>query len=54
MPAEPTAYQAALYAVLHALDQQGLDRIIVELPPATDSWLAVHDRLRRAAATDRC
>jgi hypothetical protein len=35
--------------VLHELDQLGLDRIVVELPPVTDEWLAVRDRLMRAA-----
>jgi L-threonylcarbamoyladenylate synthase len=49
MPDDPAGYAAQLYAVLHRLDGQGLDRIVVELPPATDAWMAVHDRLRRAA-----
>jgi L-threonylcarbamoyladenylate synthase len=49
MPSEPLAYQTRLYAALHALDDQGCDRIVLELPPDTDPWLAVHDRLRRAA-----
>jgi L-threonylcarbamoyladenylate synthase len=48
MPDDPAAYAAQLYAVLHQLDGQGLDRIVVELPPETDAWMAVHDRLRRA------
>ncbi len=50
MPADPAAYAAQLYAVLHALDVAGLDRIVVALPPDTDAWLAVRDRLRRASA----
>jgi L-threonylcarbamoyladenylate synthase len=50
MPEDAAAYAARLYAVLHELDRLGLDRIVVELPPETDEWLAVHDRLRRAAA----
>jgi L-threonylcarbamoyladenylate synthase len=49
MPIDPHEYGAQLYAVLHDLDQMGLDRIVVEMPPATDEWLAVRDRLRRAA-----
>jgi len=50
MPAEPAAFAAALYATLHALDRRGLDRIVVDEPPATEDWLAIRDRLGRAAA----
>lgn len=49
LPADPVSYSAQLYAALHRLDDAGLDRIVVERPPAGDDWLAVHDRLRRAA-----
>jgi L-threonylcarbamoyladenylate synthase len=45
----PTEYAAALYAVLHRLDRLGLDRIVVDLPPSSDAWLAIRDRLQRAA-----
>jgi L-threonylcarbamoyladenylate synthase len=49
MPSEPAAYAARLYAVLHELDQAGLDWIAVEPPPDTSEWSAIVDRLRRAA-----
>ncbi|MCI0379464.1 MAG: threonylcarbamoyl-AMP synthase [Gemmataceae bacterium] len=49
LPADPGACAKELYAVLHELDAAGLDRIVVALPPATEEWLAVRDRLRRAA-----
>ena len=49
LPREPAAFAAGLYAALHRLDALGLDRIVVELPPDTDAWSAVRDRLRRAA-----
>jgi len=49
MPSAPATYAAQLYAVLHELDSLGLDCILVTLPPDTDEWLAVRDRLRRAA-----
>ncbi len=52
MPTEPKGYAARLYDVLHELDDQGVDRIIVELPPHTEDWLAVHDRLRRASTPE--
>jgi L-threonylcarbamoyladenylate synthase len=46
----PTEYAAELYAMLHDLDAEGWDRIVVEMPPATPEWAAVRDRLTRAAA----
>jgi L-threonylcarbamoyladenylate synthase len=49
MPTDAVGYAARLYATLHILDDAGLDRIIVDLPPEGDEWLAVRDRLRRAA-----
>jgi L-threonylcarbamoyladenylate synthase len=50
LPADPAGYAAHLYAALHELDDAGLDRIVVALPPDGDAWLAVRDRLRRACA----
>ena len=49
MPTDPAGCAAQLYAALHALDDAGVDRIIVDRPPDGDEWLAVRDRLRRAA-----
>ncbi len=49
LPSDPAGYAARLYAVLHELDVAGLDRIVVTLPPHGDEWLAVRDRLQRAA-----
>jgi L-threonylcarbamoyladenylate synthase len=50
MPLAPAEYAAELYATLHEMDRLGLDRIVVTLPPEGEEWLAVRDRLRRAAA----
>jgi L-threonylcarbamoyladenylate synthase len=50
MPREAEAYAARLYAVLHALDEAEVERIVVAAPPETEAWLAVRDRLRRASA----
>jgi L-threonylcarbamoyladenylate synthase len=47
---DPAEYAADLYAALHRLDDRGVETIIVQRPPATEEWLAVHDRLNRAAA----
>ena len=49
LPADPQLYAAQLYAALHRLDNAGVERIVVDRPPDSDAWLAVHDRLRRAA-----
>ena len=50
MPEEPHEFARLLYATLHALDQRGLERIVVDPPPAGEEWQAVLDRLTRAAA----
>ena len=49
LPGDPQGYAAGMYAALHELDAAGLDLIVVTLPPATEDWLAVRDRLQRAA-----
>ncbi len=49
LPRDPVAYATELYAALHFLDEVGVDRIVVTLPPQTEAWLAVRDRLQRAA-----
>ena len=49
MPRDPTGYAAYLYAALHDLDDAGVDRIVVDVPPPGQEWLAIHDRLRRAS-----
>src|SRR5207253_10338405 len=49
MPRNPAGYAAHLYEVLHRLDGLGVSRIVVEMPPETAEWLAVRDRLTRAA-----
>ncbi len=50
MPKDPAAYAQKLYAALRELDSAGCERILIEAPPQDDSWAAVRDRLRRAAA----
>lgn len=46
----PDDYARMLYTAMHALDQNDLAHIIIELPPLTEPWLAIHDRLSRACA----
>jgi L-threonylcarbamoyladenylate synthase len=50
-PAEPVEYARRLYALLHEVDAAGADLILIAVPPAGGLWEAIHDRLRRAAAT---
>jgi L-threonylcarbamoyladenylate synthase len=49
-PAEPAGFAHDLYASLRELDALGCARLLVQQPPAGENWLAVNDRLRRAAA----
>jgi len=49
-PAEPAGFAHDLYASLRELDALGCVCILVQQPPAGEAWLAVNDRLRRAAA----
>jgi L-threonylcarbamoyladenylate synthase len=50
LSADPREYAADLYAALHRLDDAGVGTILVQEPPQTEDWLAVRDRLGRAAA----
>ncbi|XVV11738.1 L-threonylcarbamoyladenylate synthase [Actinoplanes sp. CA-131856] len=47
---DPAEYAADLYAALHRLDDAQVATILVQEPPQTEDWLAVRDRLSRAAA----
>jgi L-threonylcarbamoyladenylate synthase len=50
LPEEPRGYAHGLYAALRALDAGGAHLLLVQRPPQGGDWLAVNDRLRRAAA----
>ncbi|WP_158120505.1 L-threonylcarbamoyladenylate synthase [Vibrio metoecus] len=50
MPQDAKAYGQALYRSLAEVDKWGVDEIWLECPPQGETWLAVHDRLRRAAS----
>jgi L-threonylcarbamoyladenylate synthase len=49
-PSDPAAYAHTLYANLRELDKAGCETILVERPPQTAEWIAINDRLARAAA----
>ena len=51
MPMEAASAAHALFAVLRALDAQGVSQIWIESPPTTPEWDGVRDRLQRAAAS---
>lgn len=48
MPNTPSAYAYELYARLHDADEGNHGAIAVEMAPADESWLAIHDRLKKA------
>ncbi|WP_376697288.1 L-threonylcarbamoyladenylate synthase [Wenzhouxiangella sp. EGI_FJ10305] len=50
LPVEPAAYARGLYAALRSLDALGANRILIQRPPDEPAWVAIHDRLARAAA----
>ena len=49
-PEDPHVYARELYGLLRALDRADVSRILVEKLPETAEWIAVNDRLGRAAA----
>ncbi len=46
---DPIHYAQQLYSHLRALDKTESECILVEMPPLTEPWFAVNDRLQRAA-----
>lgn len=50
MPAEPKVYGSRLYATLRRLDNERFDRLLIEAPPDDPAWMAITDRLQRAAS----
>jgi L-threonylcarbamoyladenylate synthase len=49
-PEDPQEYARELYGLLRALDRANVARILIEKLPETIEWIAVNDRLGRAAA----
>jgi L-threonylcarbamoyladenylate synthase len=51
-PASAAEYARVMYGALRALDEAGADLLLVESVPDDPDWLAVRDRLSRAARRD--
>jgi len=49
MPGDAISYARILYATLRRLDAQGFAALLVEATPDNPAWLAISDRLARAA-----
>ncbi|MGQ5521923.1 L-threonylcarbamoyladenylate synthase [Chitinimonas sp. PSY-7] len=50
MPMDTEAYARDLYATLREFDGDQFDVLLLETPPQDASWLAVNDRVKRAAS----
>jgi len=49
MPVQAERYAHDLYATLRHFDQLDFDYLLLEAPPTSPTWLAVNDRIQRAA-----
>lgn len=49
MPDDPVGYARQLYAALHEADERRASVVVIEMPPDTEIWRGVRDRLTRAA-----
>ncbi|MBM4113183.1 MAG: threonylcarbamoyl-AMP synthase [Phycisphaerae bacterium] len=50
MPQDPEGYARRLYQALREADQVAVERIVIEEPPEREGiWIAIHDRIARAA-----
>lgn len=49
LPDDPEQFARDIYATLRHYDRKGFAALLLESPPQTPAWLAVNDRLRRAA-----
>lgn len=49
LPNVPAMAAEKLYDTLHQMDALGVSLLLIEAPPFTAEWLAIHDRLSRAS-----
>lgn len=49
LPSNPDEAAEQLYDILHRMDGVKADVLLIEFPPSGEAWLAISDRLNRAA-----
>jgi L-threonylcarbamoyladenylate synthase len=49
VPNNPEGMAKKLYDILHQMDALKVAKLLIENPPISPEWLAIHDRLTRAA-----
>jgi L-threonylcarbamoyladenylate synthase len=49
LPKQAEQVAEQLYSTLHAMDALNADLLLIETPPNSPEWLAILDRLTRAA-----
>jgi len=49
LPNNPAEYAHSIYDSLRRLDNSKLQKIYIQIPPQSPEWLAIQDRLQRAA-----
>ena len=52
LPGDAKGAMAGIYAMLHDLDSIGCQRVLIQEPPQSAEWLAIRDRLSRAASKE--
>lgn len=52
LPDSAAKYAAVLYKTLYQIEESGVSKVLVELPPENGEWAAILDRLRRAAGKE--
>jgi L-threonylcarbamoyladenylate synthase len=50
LPKSSAGFAAKIYAALHKLDDASVQHIVISALPEGEEWMAIRDRLRRAAA----
>lgn len=48
MSSDPKMYSAMMYQTLYQLDKMGYSEILIEIPPKSEAWDAIWDRLQKA------
>ena len=49
MPKDAYKYGQVFYSTLRLMDDKGVEKIYIELPPEKPEWYAIHDRIKKAS-----